>query len=133
MVLQADQVTADVNVRVYPRLEGLKLELSTTKMRTGDLVPVRVTRIPEDATLDKLSYTVSPEGLGTYDVSTHNFCPRSTGTGTFTVSARGGSVKASCPIEIKPGKSKGGGGCLFTVLMSLSAFGAMALMLMSLL
>lgn len=131
MVLQAEQVASDVHVKVYPRLEALKLEMDTTKMRVGELATVKVTRVPETATLDKLVYTVSPENLGIYDVSTRSFCPKNPGTGTLTVSSRSGAVKASCPLEVKRGGGNGKGGCLFSVLMALSAFGAMAAMLLS--
>jgi hypothetical protein len=114
IVMQAEQVTADVRVQVYPRLEKLTLSMETGKIRVGDIVPLEVTRSPEDATLDKLVYTVTPERLGIYDVSTRSFFPKNTGTGTLTVSTQSGRVKCTVPIEVKAAKKKGLLGWIFS-------------------
>ena len=129
MVLQAEQVSADIHVTVYPRLEQLSVEIQADKLKVGEIAPVKITRTPADATLDKLDYRVDPPSLGVYDISTHSFYAKAPGTGTLTVSSKSHPVKAVANLNVK-GKSQSGGGkgCLLPTIM---AFGALAIFIIS--
>lgn len=124
MFLQAEAVSACTQVKVYPRLESLTLEPEKEKVRVGDVVPLRVMRTPENATLEKLSFHVEPSSLGIYDVTTHSFYAKGTGKGTITVSDKDGLVKASCGIAVG---AKGGNGCLGPIALAVGAVVALVL------
>lgn len=124
MYVQAEKVSACTLVTVYPRLENLKLELENERMRVGDIVPLKVTRVPENAKLEKLSFRVEPSSLGIYDTATHSFYAKGTGKGTITVSDKSGTVKASCGITVGAG---GGKGCLGPLALGVGAVIALVL------
>lgn len=124
MFLQAEAVSACTQVKVYPRLESLTLEVEREKVRVGDVVPLKVTRTPESAALEKLSFHVEPAALGIYDVTTHSFYAKGTGKGTITVSDKDGLVKASCGIAVG---AKGGKGCLGPIALAVGAVVALVL------
>lgn len=129
MILQAEQVSTDIWVKVFPRLEQLQLEVQQDKLRVGEIAPVKITRVPADATLDKLDYTVNPPSLGVYDVSTHSFYAKQAGTGTLTVSSKSHPVKATINLQVKAKAQSGGKGCM--VLPTLITLGGLALFIIS--
>lgn len=120
MHVQAEKVSDSIPVTVYPRLEGLKLEMEKTQVRISEVVPVKVTRIPESATLDKLSFRVDPPSLGIYDTATRSFYAKESGRGTVTVSDKAGTVKASCDVSVSGAPS--GKGCLGLAAMGVIGF-----------
>ena len=103
-----------------PRLEGLKLEMEKTQVRVSEVVPIKVTRIPESATLDKLSFRVDPPSLGIYDTATRSFYAKESGRGTVTVFDKAGTVKASCDVSVSGAPS--GKGCLGLAAMGVIGF-----------
>lgn len=121
MIMQAEKVSAEIHVQVFPRLEGLTLDVQAENLSVGAIAPVKITRTPETATLDKLVYTVSPPSLGIYDPGTRSFCAREAGSGTLTVSNQAGTVKAVRNISVKNAKPTGGGCLLTPMLLTLGA------------
>lgn len=127
MHVEAEKVSDSVPVTVYPRLEELKLELETDKTKVGSVVPLKVTRVPEDATLEKISYRVEPASLGIYDAATRSFYAKEPGRGKVIVSDKSGRISASCDISV--GAKPGGKGCLGPVLGFLSVIAALIIII----
>ncbi len=101
MIVQAEKVTAETSVTVYPRLESIEIHMEREVVELESSTKTDIIRIPADATLDKLTYTVSPSSLGVYDVSSKSFYARSVGSGTLTVTNDRGTVKAVKHIDVR--------------------------------
>lgn len=109
IIMEAEKGVSDsVSVEVFPRLEALSIDMSTTTAKVGDIISAPVSRIPEQAVLDQLIYKVSPPSLGDYDVGLRSFCAKEVGEGTLTVTNKSGTVKATHPITVRKAASEAG-------------------------
>ncbi len=101
MIVRTAAVSAAANVTVYPRLEALSMHMEESVVPLDAVVPVQITRTPAGATLDKLTYTVSPPSLGVYDVGTGSFYAKQEGEGTLVVANKAGTVRAVQEITVR--------------------------------
>ena len=105
---EADMVQSNIcEVTVSPRLEKLKISMEKELLEINSMTPVMIRRTPTDATLDKLTVTVEPPELGTYDVGNSQFFARMPGSGRLTVTSDRNSVTDSISFHIlEPKKNR---------------------------
>ena len=102
-----DRVKSDIcTVTVYPRLENLQITLEQKKMKAGDLIPVKILRIPEVASLDSLKVTVSNPSVGAYDAGSKKFFARAPGHCELVVTSNRSPVKAVASIDVHKKSNK---------------------------
>lgn len=97
-----DNVTASCSVKVYPKLESLSMSLSQTQLAHNGIADVTVKRIPDDATLDELIFSVQPSGIAVFDKHAMKLAARASGTGKLIVMDKRKSVQSEVLFEIKP-------------------------------
>ncbi len=103
---EADKVQSDIcEVTVYPRLEKLKISVEAETVSVNSLTAVTISRIPAAATLDRLTVTVEPPELGTYDMGSSQFFARMPGSGRLIVKGDRNNVTVSVPIHVLKSKT----------------------------
>lgn len=97
-----DNRVSDVcRVEVFPKLEDIKLSLSSSEMAFNGIVDVTVKRVPENATLDELVYTIEPPNIAVFDRAGMKLAAREAGPGKLIVRDKRRSVRKEVGFEIK--------------------------------
>ena len=104
--VMSEKASAACNLRVYPALQELSLSLEKSVLKAGETAKLNVERIPNDAILEKLVYTVTPSNLGRYEPAVKGFFGQNPGTGELIVSSENGRVVSKIPVTVKPGHSE---------------------------
>ena len=99
-----DKVTAECDVKVYPKLEDILLTVEQTKLKYHGVTNVKVQRVPEDATLDDLVFSVEPQDLAVFDRAGMKLAAREAGSGVLRVMDKRRSVKKEVPFTVSPEK-----------------------------
>lgn len=99
-----DKITATCDVRVYPKLEDIQLSLAETALKHQGVTGVTVKRVPENATLDELVFTVDPPELAVFDRAGMKLAARKAGRGVLRVVDERRSVKKEVSFSVAPEK-----------------------------
>ena len=97
----SEQASASCVVKIYPRLQEIKLNVHSIDTEVKRVVKIFALRIPDDATLQQLKYRVSPSSLGRYEPSAKGFYAEKIGKGELIISTQDGSVSKRIPINVK--------------------------------
>lgn len=122
---EAEKIKSDMcDIIVYPKLEKLEIIAADTLMRVNSMTKINVQRLPSEATLDKLLFSVEPSFLGTFDIGSGSFFARKAGKGKIVVRSDRSTVEASIPIEVKPASIIKGKGLLIGAIIAILALAA---------
>lgn len=104
--VQSERASASCDLHVYPALQELLLTFPENELIVGETARIEVERVPAEATLEKLKYTVSPPSLGRYEPGAKSFYAENAGSGEFIVSTENGKVVAKAPVKVRPASVK---------------------------
>lgn len=110
IVAATEQASACCNIEVFDRLEGLSLTVRDNVLRVGEVTPITLKRIPDGATLEKVSFRVEPADVGRYDHGMKGFYATKEGSCELIASAGNGKICSRVQITVKKEKSDGGSG-----------------------
>lgn len=102
--VQSERASSSCQVHVYPRVTEILPSVKSIEAMVGEVVKLNAERSPEGATLQKITYSVSPPSLGRYDPGVKGFYAQNPGSGELIISTQDGSVKANIPVTVKPAK-----------------------------
>lgn len=91
-------------VEVFPKLEKIEMSMSETSLPHNGVANVTVKRVPEDATLDDLVFSVEPAGIAVFDRAGMKLAGRGSGQGRLIVTDKRRSVREEVAFEIKAEK-----------------------------
>lgn len=94
------------SVEVFPKLERIEASLGSTHLPFNGITSVQVRRVPENATLDPLIFTVYPENIAVFDRSGMNLAARSFGDGRLVITDSRKSVESVLEFTIRPAPAK---------------------------
>lgn len=88
-------------VTVYPRLEKIQVSIQKKSIRCGEYCQVETVRIPEEAVLDPLIFSIDPCDVAEYDAGAKIIITKKTGKAVLHVTDSRNSVETEITFTVK--------------------------------
>lgn len=88
-------------VTVYPKLEKIQVSIKKKSIRCGEYCQVETVRVPKEAVLDPLIFSVDPCDVAEYDAGSKIIVTKKTGKAVLRVTDSRNSVETEIPFTVK--------------------------------